>query len=499
MEETKELIFKSMREASEYFGFSYSEKMSDRNRKYLACYCEWEKINKNLIKVTKIYDTPKELQLQCTREYQYNVGDIISSTNSSFIVLEQIRKARNKTINDIKEIVYEKGYLVKCLKDGYEFEMFETETKRNYGCVVCSNRKVIKGVNDVATTHPEIAALFENIEDAYTTSYSTAKKFRFKCPRCGHIKMDSTNHINYFGFSCPNCSDGISYPNKFMAKLLSDMNINFEREIKFDWCKYPCFVDKNKTDYGSYDFVIPEMKLIIEMDGGLGHGKRIMSTISHNRRKISLEESVYRDNMKDILAKENGYRVIRIECDYSSDIQERFKLVKNNVINSELSSVFNLNNIDFKKIDKFCLTNSYVVDISKLWNDGFSTKQIEKEIKLSNTTVERYLKMAEKLGICDYNKKISIRRGHDKSNQRAPYLVVSNDTTQVFSSFIEMQKYYYEKYNIKIHRETVLRYINNNKPYLNKMFYKITREEFNKYYNNRSLADLVVGEAFLIE
>ena len=29
-------------------------------------------------------------------------------------------------------------------------------------------------------------------------------------------------------------------------------------------------------------------------------------------------------------------------------------------------------------------------------------------------------------------------------------------------------------------------------------FTRLTKEEFNKYYNDRSLADLVVGEAFLI-
>ena len=132
-----------------------------------------------------------------------------------------------------------------------------------------------------------------------------------KCPRCGNIKVATPNYISRYGFSCPCCSDGITYPNKFMSKLLQEIGIEFDREVTFDWCKFPCYIDNSVFDYGIYDFVIPEKSLIIEMDGALGHGKRIMNTVSRKKRKISLEETIYRDKMKDILAKENGYDLIR--------------------------------------------------------------------------------------------------------------------------------------------------------------------------------------------
>ena len=144
MEETKEVIFKSMREASEYFGFPYSGKAPERNDKYLSCYCDWERISRNYIKAKQIYEIPKEFKRQSTRKYKYKVGDIISSTNSSFRVLKQIRIYRDKNRNGVKETVNEKGYFVKCVKDGYEFEVLESALSRNYGCPVCSNRKVIK-------------------------------------------------------------------------------------------------------------------------------------------------------------------------------------------------------------------------------------------------------------------------------------------------------------------------------------------------------------------
>ena len=235
------------------------------------------------------------------------------------------------------------------------------------------------------------------------------------------------------------------------------------------------------------------------MDGGLGHGKRVMSTISHNRRKISLEETVYRDKMKNVLAKENGYKLIRIDCEYPSDIEKRFKIVKNNILDSELSKIFDFSNVDFDNIDKFCLNDSYVTDVAKLWNKGLSPKQIETEMKLSSVTVGRYLKICKRLDLCDYSPEKSKIRGNYASSQRSPYSVLHNNKLEIFSSFSELRQYYDKIYNIKLSRETIQRYIDNDKLLHNRKFTKLTKEEFNKYYNDKSLADLVVGKAFSIE
>ena len=177
--DAKEIIFKSMRDASKYFKFPYSQKDSKMNDKRLSYYCDWERISRKFIKVNEIYDAPKEMCIYDRKKYQYNAGDIISSTNSSFKVLAQIRCKREKKVHENVEIVYEKGYLVKCIKDGYEFEILEHNLSRNYGCPVCSNRKIIRGINDVATTHPDIAKLIANTDDSYNVSFSSSKKLDF--------------------------------------------------------------------------------------------------------------------------------------------------------------------------------------------------------------------------------------------------------------------------------------------------------------------------------
>jgi Zn finger protein HypA/HybF involved in hydrogenase expression/very-short-patch-repair endonuclease len=396
-------ILKSMRNASEYFGFKYDPKIPAKNADELSRFCKWQKISRKKIEILNIFDVPKDKiksNYEIKQEYHHNIGDVIQGNTSTYTILKHQRLPRNK----LNQIVYEKGYLAKCNKDGYEFTILETDVNLGRGCPVCSSRKVVKGLNDVATTDPEIAKLFENPEDAYIVTKSSAKTFNFKCPNCGHVKKDNTNHIGYFGFSCPNCSDGISYPNKFMAKLLTDLEIKFDREVKFDWCLYPCFIDKNEMDYGLYDFVIPSLNLIIEVDGELGHGKNVMKTIRHNRRIITKEETLYRDRMKDKLAIENGFKIIHIDCVYDS-VEKRFEFIKNSILNSELIKYFNFDNINFEEINNFCITNSYMRIAVNLWNEGKNKEEIADEMKLAVSTIDRYLRVMSKNNLCDYNVK----------------------------------------------------------------------------------------------
>ena len=69
---------------------------------------------------------------------------------------------------------------------------------------------------------------------------------------------------------------------------------------------------------------------IIEVDGGFH--KRV-----HNKSKLTLNDIKYIDSMKDKLAVDNGYKLIRIAA-YESDMD----YMKNSIINSTLSKIYNL-------------------------------------------------------------------------------------------------------------------------------------------------------------
>jgi hypothetical protein len=80
------------------------------------------------------------------------------------------------------------------------------------GCLVCSNRQVLFGFNDLATTHPEIA--FEaNGWDPRTVTAGSGKKLSWKC-NLGHIWETAVSTRTIQGSGCPSCSITGFDPNK---------------------------------------------------------------------------------------------------------------------------------------------------------------------------------------------------------------------------------------------------------------------------------------------
>ena len=65
-----------------------------------------------------------------------------------------------------------------CKIDGYEWDALPNHLLNGSGCPVCSNRMIIAGINDVATTHPKFTIYFKNKEDAKKYSAGSSKKNR---------------------------------------------------------------------------------------------------------------------------------------------------------------------------------------------------------------------------------------------------------------------------------------------------------------------------------
>ena len=71
------------------------------------------------------------------------------------------------------------------------------------GCPVCSGRKIIAGLNDLATTNPELAAQADGW-DASTVSAGSGRKVRWRCQH-GHT-WDAMVSTRSKGHGCPVCS-----------------------------------------------------------------------------------------------------------------------------------------------------------------------------------------------------------------------------------------------------------------------------------------------------
>ena len=73
------------------------------------------------------------------------------------------------------------------------------------GCPYCDGKKILAGFNDVATTHPDVAALF--VDQSMTTQVAAQsnKKFEFRCNQ-GHTWTAPVSRLSNQGSRCPYCS-----------------------------------------------------------------------------------------------------------------------------------------------------------------------------------------------------------------------------------------------------------------------------------------------------
>lgn len=84
-------------------------------------------------------------------------------------------------------------------------------TGRGRGCPYCAGQAVLKGYNDLATTHPELAAELANREDAVKVSYGSRTKVMWRC-KSGHEWAATPNSRVAMGSGCPYCSGRMAWP-----------------------------------------------------------------------------------------------------------------------------------------------------------------------------------------------------------------------------------------------------------------------------------------------
>lgn len=312
----------------------------------------------------------------------------------------------------------------------HEFYSTPSHVLERDECPVCRGWQIYVGFNDIGTTHPNIANLMKNENDRYShTAYDT-DTVDFVCQICGTIKRNKISNVTSKGFSCDVCGDGISYPNKFIYNImlqLESKNIiqKLKRECKFDWC---VFDFNGETRFGIYDIVfeLDNIKYIIEMDGGFGHG--------NSETDISIDDTIYIDNKKDELAIENGYIMIRIDCNYGCDLTDRYTYIKNNIMNSKLSKIIDLSVVDFDLANKES-QKSLVLLVCELYKKEKSIGKISSKLCISRGTVTKYLNIGRECGMSDYDKTTVLKKSVGRK-------VMCNETREKFDSIVDAANKY---------------------------------------------------------
>jgi len=225
----------------------------------------------------------------------------------------------------------------------------------------------------------------------------TTKKVKIKCLECNNSFKRSFDSIKSGITSCPNCSDGISYPEKLGNSFFNQIGINYIYNSKLKW-------SENKK----YDFTCEGFKIVVEMHG-LQHYEE---TNWGNTGARTLKEEQESDRLKKELAEKNGYKYIEIDC-RKSDLD----WIKNSIMNSELANIFDLSKINWLQCHEYACS-SLVKVACDLWNNCVeNTMKIGEIMQLHNSTISKYLKQGVKLGWCDYNvKKIKNNNGKKISN-----------------------------------------------------------------------------------
>ncbi len=274
----------------------------------------------------------------------------------------------------------------KCRECGYEFERGADKlANRKCRCPQCSGKVVIKGINDIGTTHPALAKYFKNIDESYKYRSNSKKKIWFKCPICGEEKQRQLNLVVSSGYHCPFCDSTVSLPNRVIRNLLRILNAeNFEYEYSPAWA-------------GNYwydaTFTKDGQRYIVEMDGEF-HFKVVKNKGCSENDLIATQR---RDKIKDNLAEQNHAILIRIDCTPCS-----MSNIIRSIVQSPLATLFDLSNIQWNDIQY--MNDARLQIVCDAFNKHKSSAtQISKILKIDRHDIINYLRRGVELGLCDYN------------------------------------------------------------------------------------------------
>ena len=317
------------------------------------------------------------------KNYLYNINDEICDDKRHLKILSREKiKGYSKT----KPNTSIKIYTCECLKCGdTTIKITEFHLKEGRGCPTCRGMKVTKGINDIPTTAPWMIPYFQGGKDeASNYTNNSNKKIFPKCPFCNSIspKQYKINKIyTKKGFSC-HCTDGISYPEKFVSNFLTQLNVDYISQANkntFEW------LNENVR----YDFYIPHYDTIIEVNGRQHY-------FNNNWTGKTLEQEQLNDKYKYDLAKGNVKYYIQLDCSESSKIY-----IKRSIEESLLSSIFNISNIDWNKCDLSAMSNLTKEICDYYSNISTDIKDISKYFDKSKTTIIRHLKFGNEYNWCN--------------------------------------------------------------------------------------------------
>lgn len=276
----------------------------------------------------------------------------------------------------------------------------------NIICPICKSRhntlisNLVQGkfyckyCNSFKNKRPDLMKYLVNKEDG-ENSFSSYKEVLTKCINCGNERKMRLGNLSFQGFNCPKCSDRVSYAERFLINIFSQLEIDYIYQASnkiFNWCK------KYK-----YDFYIPP-SIIIETHG-IQHYEDSFSRMGGMNAKENQEND---QNKKDLAIKNGIKYYIVLDCRKSN-----YKWIKESIYNSDLKYFLDLEKINWKKCAEDSNKN-IVKEVCEYYNNNKleSCRKIASVFNLEESTIRKYLKKGESLSWCNYSQL------HNKDNQK---------------------------------------------------------------------------------
>lgn len=347
-----------------------------------------------------------------------------AKNNSREYLLDEFSRSNQKKPNLISQSTSDQ-YLWNCpkCKSQYPMSVANRTSKSATNCPYCAGHRV-NNTNCIQSTHCETALLLKDERLRHTITAGSNRNEIFKCDNCGFEEGKIVCNVVKQGFRCSKCSDGISFGEKIMFNVIEQLGDSFVFQKMFDW-----------SNRKKYDFYIPSHNLIVEVHGKQHYNEEGFGNLGGR----SLTEEKNNDDYKMKLAFSNAIlNYIVIDCRES-----KFDYIKTSIINSNLSSFYNLDHIDWLKTFEHA-SKTLVKTACDLWNSGIeNTREIGQLLKISGKTVRQYLKQGKEIGWCNYDVKDVVRKNNGtngkKSAKQVIQLTKTNDYIKTWESITEVE------------------------------------------------------------
>jgi len=255
-----------------------------------------------------------------------NENTVSSVKKSPSWFAEQL-KDKNPYVEQLSQYVsMDKKIKVRCKLCGKDFESRAQDLLQGHFCRECAIAKFSQGrlqshswfIDNLKKYNPN----YKNI-DIMSQYEGRSKPIKCKCKKCSYEWETRASFLidKRGGSGCPLCNQ--SKGEIIVYNYLVDNNISFEQQKEF-----PTLVGLSGFPL-SYDFFVPSMKLLIEVNG-LQH----YSPINHFGGTRKFQKQQKHDRRKRLYANNHGYKLLEIECKENACLDKIVKILQNEFNNA---------------------------------------------------------------------------------------------------------------------------------------------------------------------